>query len=77
MAEPFSEHELVPRDAPGIGRVRAYASHELRRLKKIQQRNVRIFRQRPLQEMSGAFGYAFNEADIATLLRNALVIWGL
>ncbi|MCJ1320664.1 hypothetical protein MMC15_006004 [Xylographa vitiligo] len=62
MAEPFSEHELVPRDAPGIGRVRAYASHELRRLKKIQQRNVRIFRQRPLQEMSGAFG------DLGTLM---------
>ncbi|MCJ1382250.1 hypothetical protein MMC17_005363 [Xylographa soralifera] len=62
MAEPFSEHPLVPREALGAGRVRAYASHELRRLRKIQQRNVKIFRERPLQEMSGAFG------DLGTLM---------
>ncbi|MCJ1421492.1 hypothetical protein MMC32_007856 [Xylographa parallela] len=62
MAEPFSEHELVPPEAPRIIGLKAYASHELQRLKKIQQRNVRTFRQRPLQEMSGAFG------DLGTLM---------
>ncbi|MCJ1389010.1 hypothetical protein MMC18_001863 [Xylographa bjoerkii] len=60
MTEPSSEHQLIARDSRGKARV--YASYELQRLKRIQRRNVRIFRERPLQEMSGAFG------DLGTLM---------